>query len=78
MSTTEPIKNKKDLMKFKEYYEKIHPDSRNTLLMTIGLNTALRIGDILELRWKNVYDFEKKRCVSTSAFVSKRPENRIL
>lgn len=61
MSTTEPIKNKKDLMKFKEYYEKIHPDSRNTLLMTIGLNTALRIGDILELRWKNVYDFEKKK-----------------
>lgn len=61
MSTTEPIKNKKDLIKFKEYYEKIQPDSRNALLMTMGLNTALRIGDILELRWKDVYSFEKKR-----------------
>lgn len=61
MSTTEPIKSRKDLNRFKEYYEKVHPDSRNSLLMTIGLNTALRIGDILELRWGDVYDYERKR-----------------
>ncbi len=61
MSTTEPIKNKQDLLKFKSYYERVHPDSRNALLLTIGLNTALRIGDILALRWKDVYNFEKKR-----------------
>lgn len=60
MSTTEPIKSKKDLIKFKDYYERIHPNSRNALLMTIGLNTALRIGDILDLRWGDVYDFRQK------------------
>lgn len=60
MSTTEPIKNKEDLLKFKSYYESVHPDSRNALLMTIGLNTALRIGDILELKWMDVYDFQKE------------------
>ncbi len=61
MGTTEPIKNKQDLIKFKSYYESVHPDSRNALLITLGLNTALRIGDILDLRWKDVYDFEKKQ-----------------
>ncbi len=60
MGTTEPIKNKQDLLKFKSYYESVHPDSRNALLMTIGLNTALRIGDILELKWMDVYDFQKE------------------
>lgn len=59
MGTTEPIKNKQDLIKFKSYYESVHPDSRNALLITIGLNTALRIGDILKLKWKDVFDFEK-------------------
>ena len=61
MSATEPIKDKQDLQKFKSYYESIHPDSRNALLLTIGLNTALRIGDILVLRWNDVYNFEKER-----------------
>ncbi len=61
MSTTEPIKNKQDLAKFKSYYESVHPDSRNALLLTIGLNTALRIGDILVLHWNDVYNFEKER-----------------
>ena len=61
MSTTEPIRSKKDLMNFKEYYEVIRPNSRNAMLVTIGLNTALRIGDILKLKWKDVYDFDRKR-----------------
>lgn len=60
MSTTEPIKNRQDLMKFKSYYEDVCPNNRNALLITLGLNTALRIGDILALRWKDVYDFEKQ------------------
>lgn len=62
MGTTEPIKNREDLLKFKAYYESVHPDGRNALLLTIGLNTALRIGDILALRWRDVYDFDRE-CV---------------
>ena len=58
MSTTEPIRDKQDLLKFKAYYESVKPDSRNALLITIGLNTALRIGDILHLKWEDVFDFD--------------------
>ena len=61
MSTTEPIKNKQDLLRFKSYYENIHPDSRNALLIAIGLNTALRIGDILNLKWNDVFDFNQEK-----------------
>lgn len=58
MSTTSPIKNKKELEKFKNYYlEKGNP--RNYLLIIVGLNTALRISDILHLQWKDVYHHEK-------------------
>lgn len=60
MSTTEPIRNINDLKKFKSYYECVCPDSRNSLLLTIGLNTALRIGDILALRWDDVFDFARE------------------
>ena len=32
------------------------PNKRNFLLIICGLNTALRISDILKLRWKDVYN----------------------
>lgn len=58
MGTTQPIKNKKDLHKFIEYYKTKEPCPRNYALIVIGINTALRISDILELKWENVFDFE--------------------
>ena len=59
MNTAEPIRNPEELKLVKNYYisEEYHP--RNQLLIIIGLNTALRISDILSLRWRDVYDFEK-------------------
>ena len=55
MSTTQPIRSKQLLHDFKEYYLTKQPNFRNYTLILIGLNTALRINDILHLSWVNVY-----------------------
>lgn len=60
MSTTQPIKDKAELERFKNYYLE-RENERNYLLVTIGLNTALRISDILKLKWKDVYNISKKK-----------------
>ena len=60
MSTTQPIRNTRELQHFKEYYLTKKPHSRNYALCILGLNTALRISDILRLKWSHVYDFSEK------------------
>ncbi len=60
MNTTEPIKNQEELESFKNYYTRKERNQRNQTLLTVGLNTALRISDILSLQWGDVYDFEKQ------------------
>jgi integrase len=57
MSVTQPIRDKEQLQLFKEYYHSIKPNLRNYALICLGLNTALRISDVLNLRWGDVYDF---------------------
>ena len=59
MNLSEPIKNRNDLERFKNYYSNIKPNGRNRFLVILGLNTALRISDILSLKWNIVYDFTK-------------------
>lgn len=61
MNTAQPIRREEDLRRFKEFYRVECPNQRNYLLLVMGLNTALRISDILSLRWRDVYDFELKR-----------------
>ena len=58
MGTTQPIRNKDELTAFRMYYKDIRPNSRNYCLIVMGLNTALRISDLLKLKWDNVYNFE--------------------
>ena len=61
MNTTQPIRSKQLLHDFKEYYLTKQPNSRNYTLILIGLNTALRINDILHLTWGDVYCTEHSR-----------------
>ncbi len=56
MKTTQPIRDIVELNKIREYYSEVKPNKRNSLLIICGLNTALRISDILKLRWKDVYN----------------------
>ena len=58
MKTAQPIRDLKDLKNLKAYYSEEKPNLRNYVLIILGLNTALRISDILSLRWGDVYDFD--------------------
>jgi len=63
MNTAQPIRKPEDLENLKSYYKVKVPNPRNYLLIIMGLNTALRISDILQLQWKDVYDF-KNNCLN--------------
>lgn len=52
-------KKKEDIIKLKQMLM-VRGNLRDYTLVTMGLNTALRISDILDLCWKDVYDFEHK------------------
>lgn len=71
MGTTQPIRDKNDLKQFMEYYRTRKPNPRNYALVIMGIHTALRISDILGLRWKDVYDFERG-CFLTHLYVQEK------
>lgn len=59
MSTTQPIKQLEEITKLKSFFREKN-DLRNFVLIVMGMNTALRISDLLNLRWKSVYDQQKE------------------
>ena len=50
MSTAQPIRSNDELNLFKEFYLNNRPNVRNYALICIGLNSALRISDVLQLK----------------------------
>ena len=78
MKTAQPIRSTEDLNNFKKYYTEIHPNKRNQLLIIIGLNTALRISDILSLKWEAVYDFDQKQFKSHIILVEQKTEKNTM
>ncbi|MGN0311322.1 MAG: tyrosine-type recombinase/integrase [Lachnospiraceae bacterium] len=61
MSTTQPIKNWDQLQIFKNYYKSVKKNNRNYCLVILGLNSALRISDILHLTYGDVFDYKQKQ-----------------
>lgn len=59
MSTTQPIRKTEQLELFKNYYQIQKPNARNHMLIVIGLNSALRISDILGLTYGDVYNYQQ-------------------
>ena len=76
MNTAQPIRSTEDLNNFKQYYKEIHPNKRNQLLIIMGLNTALRISDILSLKWESVYDFNRKQFKSHIVIVEQKTDKK--
>jgi integrase len=60
MTATEPIRNKRHVLELAGYYLQ-RGQLRNHCLIIMGVHTALRVGDLLRLRWDDVYDFRHRR-----------------
>ena len=60
MSATEPIKDKEQLKALANYYLQ-KKQFRNYTLIVMGVYTALRISDLLQLKWTDVYDEKRQR-----------------
>lgn len=60
MGKTQPIKKADDVQRFKEYYLEKR-QIRNYTMVTLALNTSLRISDLLHLKWIDVYNFKANK-----------------
>lgn len=76
MSTTQPIRNTRQLRLFKNYYLDTKPNARNYMLIVIGLNSALRISDILHLTCGDIFDFKRKE-LKTHIIVQEQKTGKI-
>ncbi len=56
MGKTQPLKELEQINALKEYFY-VRREYRNYTLIVIGLNTSLRISDVLSLQWRDVYNF---------------------
>jgi integrase len=63
MAKSEPIRNSKEIEQIAGYF-KSKGQIRNYVLFIMGIYTALRISDLLNLKWEHVYNFR------TNSFVS--------
>ena len=57
---TTPIRTKEEIEQMKTYYLS-KASYRDYALFVVGINTALRISDLLHLKWKDVYDKGKRK-----------------
>ncbi|MDR1329506.1 MAG: tyrosine-type recombinase/integrase [Oscillospiraceae bacterium] len=71
MSATEPIRSKKTIQAMESYYF-FRGEIRNHTLVVLGIHTALRIGDLLSLRWGDVFDFERRRVRGTVTLIERK------
>lgn len=57
---TTPIRHKEEIEQIKQYFLD-KQNYRDYALFVLGINTALRISDIINLQWNEVYNFEQQK-----------------
>ncbi|MDR2295920.1 MAG: tyrosine-type recombinase/integrase [Clostridiales Family XIII bacterium] len=71
MAATEPIRNKHQVRALIAYFLN-RGQLRNHCLVALGIYTALRVSDLLRLKWDDVYDFECRRVRRHIALTEKK------
>ena len=71
MSTTDPIRDQKQLPKLTECFLN-QKQYRNYVLIVLGTCTELRISDLLNLRWEDVFDIQTKKYRSHIEFTERK------
>jgi integrase len=71
MAATEPIRDKETLKQMAGFWLK-RGHTRNYAMMVLGLHTALRIADLLRLKWEDVYDWDSGAFRSHVTLVEKK------
>ena len=72
--TVQPIKDKHKIQRMLKVVEEDNP--RNALLFRVGLNTILRIQDILDLKVKNIFHDDGRFRLYLSLFERKTRKNK--
>ena len=72
--TVQPIRDKRKLLRMLKVLEDDNP--RNALLFRVGLNTILRIQDILDLKVKNIFHDDGRFRLYLSLFERKTRKNK--
>ena len=75
MSTTEPIRNKSELRAIAQHFL-LRGEFRNHAMIVLGAHTALRISDLLHLRWDDLYDFQHGRFKKRFTLTEKKTKKR--
>ena len=76
MATTQPIRNKNQIRELANYYL-YKGQLRNHVLVVLGVQTALRISDLLRLRWEDVYDFNTRKVKAHISITEKKTKKPI-
>lgn len=59
MSTTQPIRKINEIHELRQFFHN-KGEIRNYVLITLGINTALRISDLLQIKWQDIWNFEAR------------------
>jgi integrase len=71
MAATEPIRSKHRVQELADYF--LHRgELRNHCLIVLSVYTALRVSDLLRLRWDDIYDFTHRRVCEGLAIIEKK------
>ncbi len=75
MATTQPIRDKGQIREMADYFLERH-QLRNYVMLNLGIYTALRIGDLLQLTWDDVYDKNKDEFLSHISLAEQKTGKR--